>query len=603
MHNKAKPRVYIGSSTEGLRYARAISRSLSEYAEAMVWRDGVFQLGEATIESLERAVEEHKFDFAILVCTPDDEYCLRPGRPEARKGFVPRDNVLMEVGFFIARLGRTRTFVIRHPDVELPSNLSGVTTAKIVKSESGHPQEEVAGACFEIGEAIQRRMSQDLSPRRDPRNLGGFGTDMVGYTNIGESEFAQCLTDWVRTSEEITFVGTGLNILFSGELRGLIVRRAAAGKMRATICFGNPFSPHVTQRLVEEERCQAPPHVAAEGIVNRVKALLHETVDVPNVEVKLFNNYPTMSIFRFDNSRFVYYPMGYRMLGNLCPATIVRRPGSLCDFLEEMIHYYLEDAVDARELFRVRVRRERSKRFVHPESIRQVALYAIPHPDSNFYRRGAALLGYDVFTRSELKATPELQEFRQHVGAATKYGFHLTIADVMFLEQSQIPSLMCEIREIASSIPRFELGIDELSCGRFWRNSLELRCSEKSGQLERLLAEIAVKIRPQALGTNYTLDPEVLAQLKPLDATGRTMLDAYQSPYVLGSFEPHFTLCTPEHVEEEVMERMKQLARSQFQRYLDGEPVPIDRLWLLERSHDAQVWDEICEKTHVVWLK
>ena len=81
----AKPAVFIGSSTEGLEFARAVRSQLDPDAEVTLWNDeGTFKLGETFIESLINALP--RFDFAILLLTPDD---LIASRSQDR--FGPRD--------------------------------------------------------------------------------------------------------------------------------------------------------------------------------------------------------------------------------------------------------------------------------------------------------------------------------------------------------------------------------------------------------------------------------------------------------------------------------------------------------------------------------
>lgn len=122
------PRIYIGSSSEGLDYARAVHAQLRNHAEITVWTDDVFPMGDSTLEALDKAIDRFKFEYAILVLTPDDEREMR-----GEKHRVPRDNVLMELGLFMGRLGRSRTFAVQHRDVELPANMKGITTAFIEK--------------------------------------------------------------------------------------------------------------------------------------------------------------------------------------------------------------------------------------------------------------------------------------------------------------------------------------------------------------------------------------------------------------------------------------------------------------------------------------
>ena len=119
-----KPSLFIGSSTEGLDVARAVRSLLSDVAEATLWNEGFFRPGGTFIDTLVNALP--RFDFAALVLTPDD---LIQSRDVASMG--PRDNVLFELGLFMGRLGRARTFLVHQADegLKLPSDLSGVTAA------------------------------------------------------------------------------------------------------------------------------------------------------------------------------------------------------------------------------------------------------------------------------------------------------------------------------------------------------------------------------------------------------------------------------------------------------------------------------------------
>jgi len=60
--------------------------------------------------------------FAVVLLTPDDVGCERGGvsRPRARQ------NVVLELGYFVGRLGRERVCALMRGDVEVPSDLHGV---------------------------------------------------------------------------------------------------------------------------------------------------------------------------------------------------------------------------------------------------------------------------------------------------------------------------------------------------------------------------------------------------------------------------------------------------------------------------------------------
>lgn len=123
----ARPRVFIGSSTEGLEIARAVQAALYYDAEPILWCQGVFGLSGGTLETL--VAECGNFDFAVFVLTADDLV-----RKQKQRGNAPRDNVLFELGLFMGHIGRERTFFIhcRTDDLLLPTDLAGVTSASYI---------------------------------------------------------------------------------------------------------------------------------------------------------------------------------------------------------------------------------------------------------------------------------------------------------------------------------------------------------------------------------------------------------------------------------------------------------------------------------------
>lgn len=60
--------------------------------------------------------------FAVVLLTPDDEGCEAGGKPRPRA----RQNVILELGYFVGLLGRERVLALRRGDVEIPSDFTGV---------------------------------------------------------------------------------------------------------------------------------------------------------------------------------------------------------------------------------------------------------------------------------------------------------------------------------------------------------------------------------------------------------------------------------------------------------------------------------------------
>jgi len=148
---RARPSVFVGSSTEGLKIAKALQVLLEHPCEVTIWSQGVFGLSQGTLESLVLALDE--YDFAILVLTADDLITSRESSTAA-----PRDNVLFELGLFMGGLGRNRTFIIydRTADLKLPSDLAGVSAATFEPHASGNLQSALGAAATRVEEQIAR---------------------------------------------------------------------------------------------------------------------------------------------------------------------------------------------------------------------------------------------------------------------------------------------------------------------------------------------------------------------------------------------------------------------------------------------------------------
>lgn len=159
-----RPTVFIGSSREGLSIAEALQLNLDYACEVTVWSQGLFGLGEGTLESLVNRLDS--FDFAILVLTPDDMTVSRQAEQPS-----PRDNVLLELGLFIGALGRRRTFAVyeRNRGLKLPSDMAGVTSADFQMHADKNLQSSLGAATTLIKGAIQQlgKRQQKISANVD----------------------------------------------------------------------------------------------------------------------------------------------------------------------------------------------------------------------------------------------------------------------------------------------------------------------------------------------------------------------------------------------------------------------------------------------------
>ena len=146
---REKIRVFVISSAEALELARTIQNAFEHDFLVTVWTDGVFRASWYPVESLEAQIDQS--DFAIAIVQPDD-ITIKRGVEVA----TARDNVIFELGLFIGRLGRKRSFLVepRGEEVELPSDIKGITTLSYKYDPKALP-ETLAPACNKMRSIIK----------------------------------------------------------------------------------------------------------------------------------------------------------------------------------------------------------------------------------------------------------------------------------------------------------------------------------------------------------------------------------------------------------------------------------------------------------------
>jgi predicted nucleotide-binding protein len=146
-----QPVLFIGCSVESLTIANQIQSGLKhDRISTVVWHQGVFGPSGVTVDVLLRMAAES--DFAAFVFGPDDKVVSRKSVADA-----PRDNVVFELGMFMGVLGRERTFIVKDNDIdiEIPSDLLGITPITYKVHDPKRLAAAVGPLCTELREAIQ----------------------------------------------------------------------------------------------------------------------------------------------------------------------------------------------------------------------------------------------------------------------------------------------------------------------------------------------------------------------------------------------------------------------------------------------------------------
>lgn len=215
---KFKPRIFIGSSSEGLKIAEYVKEQLGNEFDCYLWTDNIFKYNDSAFDTLLN--EASFFDFGILIATPDDFTTSREKTFE-----TARDNIIFEFGLFIARLGKSRAFILQEKSTKLPSDLLGITV----------PRFEIDGEVYQ-STSLNEEIKRIRSTINEKIELGELGLLPSTPLAIGYFEnFVKNVCHSLQASSKMEVEGQAftdfeLNIVMPGDLDSDI-------KNRATIYF------------------------------------------------------------------------------------------------------------------------------------------------------------------------------------------------------------------------------------------------------------------------------------------------------------------------------------------------------------------------------
>lgn len=118
--NPCKDSVFlVHGRDEGIKHA--VARFLEQIGVKPIILNEQINRGQTVIEKFEKFAS--KAHFAVILLTPDDS-CSTQDCSEPK--YRARQNVLYELGFFTAHLGRANTFVFKKGDIDIPSDIFGI---------------------------------------------------------------------------------------------------------------------------------------------------------------------------------------------------------------------------------------------------------------------------------------------------------------------------------------------------------------------------------------------------------------------------------------------------------------------------------------------
>ncbi|MCL4109610.1 UNVERIFIED_CONTAM: hypothetical protein GTU68_049203 [Idotea baltica] len=101
---------------------QTVARALSQLSLVPIVLHERPNCGQTIIEKFER---ESDVGFAVVLLSPDDcGYARSSGETSAKNR--ARQNVVLELGYFVGKLGRSKVCALRKGDTEVPSDFAGV---------------------------------------------------------------------------------------------------------------------------------------------------------------------------------------------------------------------------------------------------------------------------------------------------------------------------------------------------------------------------------------------------------------------------------------------------------------------------------------------
>jgi len=297
-----KPRLFIGSSTPGREVAEAIAERLKDVAVPRPWYK-VFELTKANVEQLDKIADD--VEFAVLVLTADDTR----DRGNAQQALVPRDNVIFELGFFMGKLGRQRTFAIKpaEPRIDLPTDLDGVqipnfryvgpnvgTNVVLSQAHKKDILEAVRDSVRSLKDAIKRAPSFRRAPSDEvtkvyPQRRYVATADWRAFIKSANNSlwlYGMAESGYARDDSTLT---TFKNVPECCDVRLLLL---------------DPESPHVAEIDKNEG---ANPGTLKQNILTALEkfSLMQRSTQRTGIKIRVYSSYPQISIVRADNRALV----------------------------------------------------------------------------------------------------------------------------------------------------------------------------------------------------------------------------------------------------------------------------------------------------------
>ena len=224
-----KAALFIASAGRSKQVAHKLQKLLVPEIEATVWDQDFIRPGDYTLDRLLDRL--HEFDFGVFVFTPDD--VLNIGRKQFQ---VTRDNVVLELGMFLGRLGRRRCVVVAPRGVKelhIATDLLGLTFATY---DPNRRDGNLAAALGPVADDIRDMVNDlgrcdpatDVAAKRLVEEFASYVAARTTYLSVGLEQTVNSIGKQLAiadlSAEAVTLVGSERD--WTGKQRRSAARRA-----------------------------------------------------------------------------------------------------------------------------------------------------------------------------------------------------------------------------------------------------------------------------------------------------------------------------------------------------------------------------------------
>jgi putative phosphonate metabolism protein len=221
------------------------------------------------------------------------------------------------------------------------------------------------------------------------------------------------------------------------------------------------------------------------------------------------------------------------------------------------------------------------------------AVYFVPAAESELYRFGRSILGYDCYSGEDIPFADGLDltagDWRELTNEPRRYGFHATLKAPFHLApngtEAQLTDALISFAKNGRQDTRFEPDIRALG-------DFIAIVPREASPLLNALADVCTTTF-EAFRAPMTAQERARRAVSRLSASQVRNLDRWGYPYVFEDFRFHMTLTGP--VPVEAREQVLATLRRTFDRACSKREIAVDRLALVKQDHAQARFRVLCQ--------